>query len=61
MHSGTTHTADSLEMLLHNITEKGYQITTVSQMIYKENYIIDNNGMQKINKKVIEKNSNTQP
>lgn len=48
-HNGTEHTADSLDMLLKNIKANGYQITTVLDLIYKDNYIIDNNGMQ-INK-----------
>lgn len=46
-HNGTKHTADSLELLLHNIKEKGYEIVTVSELIYKDNYTIDVNGMQK--------------
>ncbi|MBO5004746.1 MAG: polysaccharide deacetylase family protein [Clostridia bacterium] len=46
-HNGTKHTADSLELLLHNIKEKGYEVVTVSELIYKDNYTIDVNGMQK--------------
>ena len=49
-HNGTKHTADSLDMLLHNITEKGYSIVTVSDLIYKDNYYIDVNGIQRIQK-----------
>ena len=45
-HNGTKHTADSLEMLIHNIKEKGYDIVTVSELIYKEKFRIDNNGVQ---------------
>ena len=48
-HNGTEHTADSLDMLLKNIKTNGYQVTTVSDLIYKDNYFIDNNGTQ-INK-----------
>ena len=48
-HNGTEHTADSLDKLLKNIKTNGYQVTTVSDLIYKDNYIIDNNGTQ-INK-----------
>lgn len=51
MHNGTKHTADSLDKLIYNIQEKGYNIVTVSDLIYKENYTIDNNGMQKLVKK----------
>ena len=48
MHNGTKHTADSLEMLIKNINNKGLKIVKVSDLIYKENYIIDNNGAQKL-------------
>ena len=48
MHNGTEHTADSLEMLLNNIKKSGYEIVTVSNLIYKDNYVIDNNGTQKL-------------
>lgn len=46
-HNGTKHTADSLELLLHNIKQKGYEVVTVSELIYKDNYVIDANGIQK--------------
>lgn len=45
-HNGTKHTADSLDMLIKNIKTKGYEIITVSQLIYKDNYIINGNGTQ---------------
>lgn len=45
-HNGTEHTADSLDMLIKNIKSCGYQITTVSDLIYKENYTINNDGTQ---------------
>lgn len=45
-HNGTKHTADSIEMLIKNIKEKGYEVVKVSDIIYKENYIINNNGTQ---------------
>lgn len=47
-HNGTEHTADSLDKILTNIKEKGFQVVTVSDLIYKDNYIIDNNGTQKL-------------
>lgn len=50
-HNGTKHTADSLDMLLTNIEQKGYQIVTVSNLIYKNNYYIDVNGTQRVNSK----------
>ena len=46
MHNGTENTALSLDMIIKNIKEKGYELVTVSDLIYKENYTIDNNGVQ---------------
>ena len=46
MHNGTQHTADSLEKLIVNIKEKGFNIVPVSELIYKDNYKIESNGMQ---------------
>ena len=52
MHNGTKHTADSLDMLIKNIKSKGYDIVTVSNLIYKDGYYIDNNGTQRLNNNV---------
>lgn len=46
MHNGTENTALSLDMIIKNIKEKGYEPVTVSELIYKEDYTIDNNGIQ---------------
>lgn len=45
-HNGTKHTADSLDMLLKNIKKEGYEIVRVSDIIYQNDYIINNNGTQ---------------
>ena len=45
-HNGTKHTADSLDMLLKNIKQKGFNIVPISELIYKDNYTIDSTGMQ---------------
>ena len=45
-HNGTKHTADSLDKLLKNIKQKGLEVVTVSDLIYFENYTINNNGTQ---------------
>ena len=47
-HNGTEHTADSLDMLIKNIKDKGLEIVPVSELIYKENYKINNNGTQAV-------------
>lgn len=46
MHNGTENTALSLDELIKKIKEKGYELVTISNLIYKENYTIDNNGIQ---------------
>ena len=46
MHNGTKHTADSLELLIKNIQSKGFEIKKVSDIIYKDNYKINENGTQ---------------
>lgn len=45
-HNGTKYTADSLDMLLKNIKQKGFDVVSVSDLIYKDNYKIDSTGMQ---------------
>lgn len=47
-HNGTKHTADSLDKILTNLESNGFKVVTVSDLIYKDNYIIDNNGTQKL-------------
>lgn len=51
MHNGTKHTADSLDKIIYQIQEQGYEIVPVSDLVYQENYEIDANGMQKLVKK----------
>ena len=48
-HNGTKHTADSLDMLIKNIKSSGFQLVTISELIYKDNYSINNNGTQAFN------------
>ena len=45
-HNGTKHTADSLDMLIKNIQQKGFEIVKVSELIYEDEYNINNNGTQ---------------
>lgn len=48
MHNGTKHTAEALDKLIYQIQQKGYEIVPVSELIYQDNYTIDNTGMQKL-------------
>ena len=49
-HNGTKNTANSLDMLIKNIKNEGYEIVKVSDIIYKDNYKINVNGTQQKNK-----------
>lgn len=48
MHNGTDNTANSLEKIITNIQKKGYNIVKISDLIYNENYEINQNGTQKL-------------
>ena len=47
-HNGTKHTADSLDMIIKNIKAKGLEVVRISDLIYQENYTINNNGTQSL-------------
>jgi len=46
LHNGAKHTKEALPLLLCDLKNKGYEFVTVSNLIYKTNYYIDNTGMQ---------------
>ena len=45
-HNGTKNTANSLDMLIKNIKQKGLEVVRISDLIYMENYSINTNGTQ---------------
>lgn len=46
MHNGGKYTADSLEQIILNLQEKGFEIVPISELIYYKNYKIDPTGKQ---------------
>ena len=46
MHNNALHVTDSLRLTLDWLTKKGYKVTSVGELIYGDNYIIDANGVQ---------------
>lgn len=48
MHNGTENTAIALDGIIRKIGDKGYKIVPVSELIYKDNFVIDSNGVQKL-------------
>ncbi|MBR5613839.1 MAG: hypothetical protein IKW64_00865 [Clostridia bacterium] len=45
-HNAALHTPEALPTIIENLQKDGYKIVPVSQIILKENFTIDNSGMQ---------------
>lgn len=45
-HNAALHTPEALPTIIEGLQKDGYKIVPVSQLIFKENYTIDNAGMQ---------------
>lgn len=46
-HNNAKYVSEYLPLVLEKLQEQGYEIVPVSDLIYKENYFIDNTGRQK--------------
>ena len=46
MHNNADHVIDSLRLTLDYLTKSGYKVTSVGNLIYKQDYTIDANGIQ---------------
>lgn len=46
MHNGAKYTPAALESVIKTLKNMGYEIVPISQLIYKNNYVIDNEGRQ---------------
>ena len=46
LHTGTEHTAQALPQILKHLKNKKLSAVIVSDLLYYDNFIIDNNGMQ---------------
>lgn len=46
MHNNSDNILDGLRLILMTLKNKGYEIGSVSDLIYSENYTIDRNGIQ---------------
>lgn len=48
-HNNGLHTYEALPMIFSALTANGYEFVPISQIIYKDNYVIDANGEQRLN------------
>lgn len=46
MHNGSKFTADALQGVIDGLKNKGYSFVTISELIMRENYVIDHTGKQ---------------
>ncbi len=46
-HNAALHTPQALPTIIESLQKDGYKIVPVSELILKDNYTIDNAGMQK--------------
>ncbi len=46
MHNDTDYTAKGLQKIIDTIREEGYEITSLTELIYEDNYIINHEGRQ---------------
>ncbi len=46
MHNNSDNIIEGLRLLLTNLKQKGYEITSIGDLIYSSNYRIDNQGVQ---------------
>lgn len=49
-HNNSDHIVEALPLIIASIKNKGLQFVPIGQLIYLDNYYIDNNGRQHINK-----------
>ena len=45
-HNNSDHIVEALPLVLDRLSKKGYKVTSVGDVIIKQDYFIDNNGMQ---------------
>lgn len=46
LHNNGIHTAEAVPIILETLKNRGYTFVPVGELIYRENYTIDNNGRQ---------------
>jgi len=45
-HNNSDHILEALPLMLDRLQKRGYEVTNVGNVIYKKDFIVDNNGMQ---------------
>lgn len=45
-HNNAKYTPQNLKKIINKLTEEGYQFVTISELIYDDNYYVDEKGEQ---------------
>lgn len=46
-HNNSEHILEALPLIISYLKKEGYQMVKLSELVYENNYIVDNNGLQK--------------
>lgn len=46
-HNNSDHILEALPLMIQYLKDEGYKMVNISSLVYTDNYIIDNNGIQK--------------
>lgn len=49
-HNNSDHIVEALPLIISYLKSEGYSIVTLSDLVYDDNYYVDGNGLQKVNK-----------
>ena len=47
-HNNSDHILEALPLIISYLKSEGYSMVKISDLVYNDNYIIDNNGLQKL-------------
>lgn len=45
-HNNSDNILDAIPLIISNLQNQGYKLVTMSELVYQENYYVDNNGIQ---------------
>ena len=49
-HNNSDHILEALPLMITYLKSQGYKMVTMSELVYEKDYIVDNNGLQKLKK-----------
>lgn len=47
-HNNSDHILEALPLIISYLQSEGYQMVKISELVYSKDYVVDNNGLQKI-------------